>query len=208
MRVVSGRAGGIPLKIPRTDLRPTMDKVRAALFDSLGEFVGGARVLDLFAGCGSLGIEALSRGAESAHFVELDRRATAAIRENLAKTKLAGEVSDADVFRYLERATPASFDLIIADPPYAKAPGERDFGAELLGSEPLRRALTPAGLFILEHLPDTPLPIAPHWEMVRDKRYGGTSVAFLRRHERGLPELSQNLPNLAEPEPKEGEELS
>jgi 16S rRNA (guanine966-N2)-methyltransferase len=157
-----------------------MDKVRGAIFDSLGEFVVGARVLDIFAGSGSLGIEALSRGAAGACFVESDRRATAAIRENLAKTRLAGEIAEADVFRYLERTTPASFDLILADPPYAKAPGERDFGAELLASEPLRRALAPNGIFVLEHLPNIALALKPHWECVRDKRYGATAVAILR----------------------------
>lgn len=157
-----------------------MDKVRAAMFDSLGEFIIGARVLDLFAGCGSLGIEALSRGAASSCFVELDRRAGATITENLAKTKLAGEVIGADVFRYLDRVAPASFDLILADPPYAKAPGERDFGAELLASKPLRRALAAGGIFILEHLPGVALGIDLDWECLRDKRYGTTAVAFLR----------------------------
>jgi 16S rRNA (guanine966-N2)-methyltransferase len=181
VRVIAGTAGGLPLKTPRTGLRPTMDKVRGAIFDSLGEFIVGARVLDLFAGCGSLGIEALSRGAESVSFVELERRGAAAIRENLARTRLTGEVIGADVFRYLERAAPAGFDLILADPPYAKAPGERDFAAELLASEPLCRTLAADGIFVLEHLPGVALAIGPHWECVRDKRYGATAVAFLRK---------------------------
>lgn len=180
MRVIAGSAGGLPLKTPRTDLRPTMDKVRGAIFDSLGEFIVGARVLDLFAGCGSLGIEALSRGAQSATFVEIDRRAVAAIEENLQRTRLKGEVFGVNIFGYLDRATPASFDLILADPPYAKAPGERDFASELLASEPLRRALAPEGIFVLEHLPGVTFPITPRWECVRDKRYGATAVAFLR----------------------------
>ena len=75
MRVVSGIAGGIPLKAPKTDLRPTMDRVKGAIFDSLGEAIVGARVLDLFSGSGSLGIEALSRGAAQATLVEKDARA-------------------------------------------------------------------------------------------------------------------------------------
>ena len=180
MRVIAGTAGGLPLKTPRTDLRPTMDKVRGAIFDSLGEFVIGARVLDLFAGCGSLGIEALSRGAQSVTFIELDRRAVAAIEVNLSRTSLTGEVLGADVFRYLDRAAPASFDLILADPPYAKAPAERDFTAELLASAGLRHTLTPDGFFVLEHLPGAALALDPHWECVRDKRYGATAVALLR----------------------------
>lgn len=181
MRVIAGSAGGLPLKTPRTDLRPTMDKVRGAIFDSLGECVADARVLDLFAGSGSLGIEALSRGAKSATFVELDRRAAATIEENLARTRLVGEVVCSDIFRFIDRAAPASFDLILADPPYARAPGERDFGAELLASPALHAALAPDGLFVLEHLPGATLRLDPHWECLRDKRYGATAVAILRR---------------------------
>ena len=81
MRVVAGSARGVPLRVPRSDLRPTMDVVKGAIFSSLGELVPGARVLDLFAGTGALGIEALSRGAASVTFVESDRRAVATIRQ-------------------------------------------------------------------------------------------------------------------------------
>ncbi len=88
MRVVAGLAGGLTLEVPKgVDLRPTMDLVRGAIFSSLGERVIGARVLDLFAGTGALGIEALSRGAASAVLVEEDRRAAASITRNLAKTR-------------------------------------------------------------------------------------------------------------------------
>ena len=90
MRVIAGSAGGLALQLPKTDLRPTMDVVKGAIFSSLGDFIVGARVLDLFAGSGALGIEALSRGAASATFVENDRRAVAAIERNLEKTKLTG----------------------------------------------------------------------------------------------------------------------
>jgi len=181
VRVIAGAARGVPLHTPRSELRPTMDVVKGAIFSSVGEFVIGARVLDLFAGTGALGIEALSRGAASVTFVENDRRAVAAIQRNLEKTRLAGAVQSADVFRFLDRsAAPASFDLILADPPYSKAPGERDFAPELLASEPLRRALAPGGIFILEHLPGAALPLGEHWEIARDKRYGATAVAFLR----------------------------
>jgi len=181
VRVIAGSAGGLPLRLPKSDLRPTMDVVKGAIFSSLGESIVGARVLDLFAGSGALGIEALSRGAASATFVENDRRAVAAIERNLEQTRLRGDVQPIDIFRYLDRlATTGAFDLIIADPPYAKAPGERDFTPELLGSEPLRQALAPEGLFILEHLPGAKLPLRSTWECVRQKRYGATEVAFLR----------------------------
>jgi 16S rRNA (guanine966-N2)-methyltransferase len=184
VRVIAGSAGGLTLKSPRSDLRPTMEKVRGAIFDSLRDVVPGARVLDLFAGSGALGIEALSRGAASVTFVESDRRAVSVLEQNLAHTRLIGSVQSADVFRYLDRfAAPGSFDLILADPPYAKAAGERDFAPELLGSNSLRAALAPDGIFVLEHLPDAQLALEPHWELVREKRYGATGVTFLRAHE-------------------------
>ena len=181
MRVIAGVAGGIPLQLPRTDLRPTMDVVKGAIFSSLGDLTPGARVLDLFAGCGALGIEALSRGAASADFVESDRRAVAAIERNLSKTRLEGRVHQMDIFRFLDRlAAPASYDLIFADPPYAKTGGARDFTPELLASESLRGALSPDGIFVLEHLPGAKLPLGEYWECIRQKRYGATEVAFLR----------------------------
>jgi 16S rRNA (guanine966-N2)-methyltransferase len=181
VRVIAGSAGGLALKLPKSDLRPTMDVVKGAIFSSLSDFIIGAHVLDLFAGSGALGIEALSRGAASATFVENDRRAVAAIERNLERTKLGGVVQPVDVFRFLDRfAAPGAYDLILADPPYAKAPGERDFTPELLGSEPLRQALAPDGIFILEHLPGAKLPLRNVWECFRQKRYGATEVAFLR----------------------------
>lgn len=181
MRVIAGSAGGLPLLLPKSDLRPTMDVVKGAMFSSLGDFIVGARVLDLFAGSGALGIEALSRGAAAATFVESDRRAVAAIEKNLERTKLQGEVQPMDIFRYLDRyPTQGRYDVIFADPPYAKVPGERDFTPELLGSESLRNALAPNGIFILEHLPGAKLPLRQVWECFRQKRYGATEVAFLR----------------------------
>jgi 16S rRNA (guanine966-N2)-methyltransferase len=181
VRVIAGSAGGLSLHLPKSDLRPTMDVVKGAIYSSLGEAVVGARVLDLFAGSGALGIEALSRGATAVTFVENDRRAVAAIERNLEKTHLSGNIQAMDVFRFLDRfASQGSFDVILADPPYAKAAGERDFTPELLGSEPLRQALAPAGVFILEHLPGAKLPLRDIWECLRQKRYGATEVAFLR----------------------------
>ena len=182
MRVVGGIAGGIPLHVPRSDLRPTMEVVKNAIFNSLAEFIPDARVLDLFAGTGGLGIEALSRGASACVFVESDRRACDCIRKNLEKTRLkGGDVIPADVMRWVDRsAAPGAFDLILADPPYVRKKGDRDFGNELLASAALLHALAPGGMFILEHLPDAPLPLGNAWECIRDKRYGATAVAFLR----------------------------
>lgn len=185
MRVVGGLAGGIPLHVPKQageTLRPTMDMVKNAIFSVLGESVEGTRVLDLFAGIGGLGIEALSRGAAACTFVESDRRACDTIRRNLEKTRLTGgEVANADVARWLGRfVAEGAFDLILADPPYAKQPGDRDFAPELIGNAALRRALKPGGLLVLEHMPEAPLDLRNAWKLERRKRYGATAVSFLR----------------------------
>ncbi|MGC1481573.1 MAG: RsmD family RNA methyltransferase, partial [Chthoniobacterales bacterium] len=143
MRVIAGSAGGVPLLPPPRTTRPTMDKVRAAVFSSLGDAVPDARVLDLYAGSGALGIEALSRGAATATFVDSDSSAVATIRRNLAKTKLTGSVQAMDVTRFLPLyAPPGSFELIFADPPYTKSDADRDFVAELLADPALPLALT------------------------------------------------------------------
>ncbi|CAN5815372.1 16S rRNA (guanine(966)-N(2))-methyltransferase RsmD [soil metagenome] len=123
MRVVAGTVGGRRLRVPpgRTT-RPTSDRVREALFSTLGDRAVGARVLDLYAGSGALGIEALSRGAASAMFVEHDRRAAAVLRDNLATLDLVAAVYTSTVAQFVRRAgedgEPAVYDLVVCDPPY------------------------------------------------------------------------------------------
>lgn len=185
MRVIAGSAGGISLKTPKTDLRPTMDLVRGAIFSSLGESVVGAQVLDLFAGTGSLAIEALSRGARAATLVEVDRKACSVIGENLSRARLHASVLCLDVFRFLQNPPlVASVDFIFADPPYLKKPGDRDFAAELLAQATLPSLLAPEGLFILEVAQHWKLPETPSWECFRRKRYGSTESLFFRRKAR------------------------
>lgn len=185
LRVIAGTAGRIPLACPKGDhVRPTMDQVRGAIFSSLGDLVPGARVLDLFAGTGGLGIEALSRGARAATFVESDRRAIDCIRANLEKTRLAASAERIclDVFTFLKRAATVPFDLIFADPPYTTRSQPEDFAARLLASEGLADSLTPDGIFVLEKSPQHVLPdFAERWETLRKKRYGTAEVIFLRR---------------------------
>lgn len=182
MRVISGIAGGIPLLSPKTDIRPTMDRVKGAIFSSLEAGLEGSRVLDLFAGAGTLGIEALSRGAKEAVFVEKETRAADAIRKNLEKTRLTGGFLHVlDVFSYLDRLAPkGGFDFIFADPPYAKKSGERDFTPELMASITLADSLAPGGLFILEKLPGQAIPLGSRWELLKERRYGATEVAWLQ----------------------------
>ncbi|CAN5126070.1 16S rRNA (guanine(966)-N(2))-methyltransferase RsmD [soil metagenome] len=180
MRIIAGSAGGVPLKVPKLVTRPTSDRVREAVFSILGTRVAGACVLDLFAGSGALGIEALSRGAAAATFVDSSRSACETVRANLAKAKLAGasKVICADVFRSLDRLPPA--DLIFADPPYARGGGGgvgRDLAAELLGrAEPLGRLLRPGGRIVVETAAGATHGGAHPWEPLDHRTYGSTAI--------------------------------
>src|SRR4051794_7609981 len=154
MRVIAGSAGGIQLEVPKRGIRPTMDRVKAAIFSSLADRILNARVLDLFAGTGALGIEALSRGAESVLFVDQDRQAIAAIERNLTKTRLEGQARQREVFEFLARAGDATFDIIFADPPYEKTETGERFTEKLLTNEQLRSLLADGGIFVLEKMPE------------------------------------------------------
>ncbi|MDP9005105.1 MAG: 16S rRNA (guanine(966)-N(2))-methyltransferase RsmD [Verrucomicrobiota bacterium] len=186
MRVIAGEAGGIRLDVPKNDVRPTMDRVKAAIFSSLGNEVIGARVLDLFAGTGALGIEALSRGAASAVFVEENSAALAVIERNLARTRLAGHIRRQDVFAFLRSTqTHEPFQIIFADPPYDKTKAGGEFTSLLLEDTQLAEMLEPSGLFVLEKRPSEKMPPMPLWNVVRARAYGATEVLFLQRA--GLP---------------------
>ena len=169
MRVVGGTAGGLRLHAPRgRALRPTSERVREAVFSSLASVgaVDGTVVVDLFAGTGALGIEALSRGAARAVFVDADPIAVAAVRSNLEATGLteAGRVVQSDVVRFLERRT-EPFDLAFADPPY-------DFQAwdDVL-------ALLDARTAVLES--NRVLELGARWRTTKQKRYGDTVVTMV-----------------------------
>jgi 16S rRNA (guanine966-N2)-methyltransferase len=180
MRVIAGSAGGIRLAVPKRGVRPTMDRVKAAIFSSLGDAVVGARVLDLFAGSGALGIEALSRGASSVVFVEADRQSAEIIEGNLAKTKLKGRVRQQDVFHFLRHASRAEmFDIIFADPPYENTEHGERFTEKLLANEEVVQLLEPDGIFVLEKRPVEALPRSRLWRVIRQKTYGATEVLFL-----------------------------
>ncbi len=180
MRVIAGSAGGVRLAVPKRGVRPTMDRVKAAIFSSLGEAIIGARVLDLFAGSGALGIEALSRGAASAMFIEDDRQSAEAIEKNLAKTKLNGRVRHQDVFDFLrQQSKTEKFQIIFADPPYEQGQHGEKCTEKLLRSETLAQLLESGGIFVLEKRPTNTLPEMNLWRVVRQKAYGATEVLFL-----------------------------
>jgi 16S rRNA (guanine966-N2)-methyltransferase len=180
MRVIAGSAGGIRLAVPKRGVRPTMDRVKAAIFSSLGDAVIGARVLDLFSGSGALGIEALSRGASSVVFVEEDPQSVDIIEGNLAKTKLAGRVRQQDAFDFLRHSSTAeTFQIIFADPPYEKTKHGERYTEKLLTNEALPRLLESSGVFVLEKRPNETLPKMKFWRMIRQRTYGATDVLFL-----------------------------
>lgn len=185
MRIISGTAGGIPIKAPQHGARPTTDRVRQAVFSMLGEEVIGARVLDLFAGSGALGLEALSRGAASVTFVDEHKEACRIIRDNLAKTRLVGgEVLQGDAFRTMRSlaARGGAFDLVFADPPYADSRGGADHTAALLSSEDLQQLLTPAGSLVFECRVTTGGNASwSGWRVERDREYGSTRILWLKK---------------------------
>ncbi len=196
MRVIAGSAGGIPLKCPRHgNVRPTMDQVRAAIFSSLAERVEDATVLDLFAGTGGLGIEALSRGAKAATFVEKDRGTVDCIRHNLAKARLeaAANVVCTDVFGFCLRAARDGrrFDLIFADPPYQTKDHPADLASRLSGDVNLHGLLAADGIFVLEKSPRSTLTLpAATWQVIRQKRYGTAEVVFLQQNAQPSPDAA------------------
>ena len=167
MRIVAGTHGGRRLLAPKGhDVRPTSDRVREALFSILGDRVTGARVLDLFAGTGALVLEALSRGAATATFVDRD---VAAVRANLAALGLEAAVIRRDAIGFLERAG-AQFDLVFLDPPYREA--ER-LAPRL--ADTLPAVLAPGALVVSESDRRAPLDLPP-LETLDERRYGDTLI--------------------------------
>jgi len=190
MRVIAGSAGGIRLAVPKDDVRPTMDRVKAAIFSSLGDAVIGARVLDLFAGSGALGIEALSRGASLAVFIEQDRQSAETIKINLGKTKLTGRVRGQDVFDFLQQAsTTETFQIIFADPPYQKTKRGERYTEKLLLDQVLPQLLDVEGVFVLEKDPSERIPVTKFWNIMRARKYGATEVLFLSAIRNSQPSI-------------------
>ncbi len=178
MRIIAGIAKGRRLLAPRgASTRPMMDRAREGLFSSLGESVEGAAVLDLYAGSGSLGLEALSRGAESAVFVEQSRAALAALRANAAAVGLGGEVVADDVGTYVERA-PGTFDLVFVDPPYALPLASVE---QVLGR--LVCLLAEGGTIVLHRRAGEGPGLLPGLTVIDRRRYGDTEITRLAKEE-------------------------
>ncbi len=178
MRVISGSARGVRLKVPAKETRPSTDRLREALFCMLQERLEGARVLDLFAGSGALGIEALSRGARQAVFIEVRHAAVEVVEKNIERARMEGKgiVLQCDVFAYLS-GSGEEFDLIFADPPYAVNSGSDPAGT-LLSDSKLAARLSPAGLLVLEVESERDAPDAPGWRLLERRKYGGSAILF------------------------------
>ena len=189
MRIIGGAAAGVLLKVPAGfEVRPTPDLVRQAIFNSLGERVPGARVLELFGGSGALSLECLSRGAVDATCIELSRKHARFIEQNFAQTRLTApfHLRVQDVFAAIPQLAErgAQFDLIVADPPF----GEKNVGRRstslsqrLLDEGKLPSLLAPEGRFVLGHTSRDTLTVTAAWRVVKEMRHGDSMFHFLAR---------------------------
>lgn len=179
MRVITGKARGVQLKTPEGMLtRPTTDRVKEALFSVIHFDLPGARVLDLFGGTGQLGIEALSRGAKSAVFVDQREDACRLIRENLKRTKLEADakVVRSDYLDYLKRCR-ETFDIILLDPPYAEV-----FLENALKCITEIDILQSGGIIVAERPADKELPFEfEGYSRSKDYKYGKTLITLYRK---------------------------
>ncbi|MDQ4213175.1 16S rRNA (guanine(966)-N(2))-methyltransferase RsmD [Microbacterium capsulatum] len=179
-RIIAGGAGGTRLDVPGQGTRPTSDRVRESLFATLESMdaIAGARVLDLYAGSGALGLEAVSRGARSADLVERARPAAAIVRRNaqaVAKAlggAIAARVHESAVHAMLSRAS-GPFDLVFTDPPYDLS--DADMTADLVALTPL---LSPDAVVVIERARRSTPPdlAAAGLELIREKAYGDTAL--------------------------------
>jgi 16S rRNA (guanine966-N2)-methyltransferase len=184
MRIVAGRFRGAALVGPKgQDIRPTGDRVRESLFNILahgieGAEIEGARVLDLFAGTGALGLEALSRGAAYVHFVEDNADARGLIRRNIEALGATGatRIYRRDATKLGPAGTLKPFGLVFADPPYGKGLGERALQSALAGGW-----LLPDAIAIVEERADAEFALPSGFALIDERTYGDTAIRFLRR---------------------------
>jgi 16S rRNA (guanine966-N2)-methyltransferase len=195
LRIIGGQWRGRRLRFPAGDIRPTPDRVRETLFNWLQRHIVGAQCLDLFAGSGALGLEALSRGATRVVFVDRSRAAAQALRVTLQAWQAQGaEVHCLEAQRYLAgraaaaAAAPAAFDIIFLDPPYAAAATLGHIG-ELL----MRGWLRPGGLVYVEHARREPLPPLPAWHELRAGAAGEVGYHLFESSGRAGDEIERGL---------------
>jgi 16S rRNA (guanine966-N2)-methyltransferase len=185
MRITGGQAARRILKVPKgLDVRPTPDLVKQAVFNSLGDRVVDARVLELFAGSGALSLECLSRGAASVMCIEKSHRHAEFIRSNAAGFGEILETRTQDVFPVMQQLAESGrqFDLVLADPPYGEKNVNRrstSFAQQLLDDPNLPKLLAPGGRFVLGHTKRDTLEIVAPWTEVKLLKHGDTVMRFL-----------------------------
>ena len=177
MRIVAGEAKGRRLLAPRSGTRPFTGRAKEAVFSSLHQHVPGSLVLDLFAGSGSLGLEALSRGAQSAVFVENDRAAIAVLADNLVSVGLGGDVVNADVERFLERHL-RTYTLVFVDPPYAFADERVD---RILGL--VEDRLSEDGRIVVPRRAGGTAPESDNLQCTDRRRYGDSEIWIFEKEQ-------------------------
>jgi len=173
MRIIAGRAGGLKLKsLKGRDVRPTLDRVKESMFNIIAFDLPGADVLDLFSGFGSLGIEALSRGAEKADFVEINKSHLKVVEQNLKKAKLfdLAELYNQDVYLYLKNCS-QKYDIIFMDPPYQK-----DMSAEAIELIIENDLLKAKGLIISERSESEKVEEYEELNIIKNKKYGNSLI--------------------------------
>lgn len=182
MRITSGEFKGRTISVPSGEnVRPTQDRVREALFSMLGDCVEGVAFLDLFAGSGAVGIEAVSRGASRSVFVERDRRSFACLSANIAGIGAAPrcETHCADVLAWLSAPARSDFGIVFADPPYAL--GDEGVYAEILRLLATGGYVREGGIFVAEMTSKRDCETSPEWELLRDRVYGQSRLAVYRK---------------------------
>ena len=175
MRIIGGLAKGRTLKTPRSGTRPMTGRARESVFSILGSRLASARVLDLYAGSGSLGLEALSRGAAEAVFVERSRRAVEVLEGNIEAVGLGGDVVAGDVATVLPTLT-GPFDVVFVDPPYADDAEAVRHVLDLVGP-----VLAGEGLIVVHRQAASPLVVPEFLTSVDQRRYGDAVVTMLER---------------------------
>lgn len=175
MRITGGTCRGRNIKVPATGLRPTADMVRQALFNILGP-MPDAVVLDLYAGSGAVGLEALSRGAGAVVFVEQDRRAASVIALNLRMLDFSCRVVTGPVLRFLAAPEELVFDLIFMDPPY-----HNDEEKERLAGTDIVRLLAPGGRLVYEASRKEEPPVFAGLSRISSRSYGDTVLHFFEK---------------------------
>jgi 16S rRNA (guanine966-N2)-methyltransferase len=178
IRIIAGTAGGLFIQSPpKFTSRPTQERVREALFSSVASFLPDSDFLDLYAGSGAVGIEALSRSAATATFVEIDRRFSRTIQDNLKHCRFQAEILTLDTSQFLTTSPQKTYDIIFADPPYDQKAAVLD---DLPFASTLSQHLAPEGIIVWEHDQHSSWQNPPGLCISKVKKIGETRLTYMR----------------------------